>query len=303
MPPKRDVVCVCLHCHKEFSKKPSEIRKGEGKYCSRECTFDARRAREALTVKRVEKCAFCGKEFVARLKTSKYCSHSCQQKGSAEVRRMRDSKACEICGTVFYPRNSTQKFCSTACRGVSHQRRSDKVCLICGATFPLTPALTREHNFCSVKCLSKWKETSMKGNLHALGMTHSEETKKQISETLLYKMRTDEEFAKSRFAALNIKYNKLEQLFNENTPDSVVYQGDGKFFLTFKDGRIKNPDFVVAHQRKVIELFGDYWHRGEDPEELIKQYNEIGFECLVLWEHEVKKDLENSIARTLAFVS
>jgi len=51
--------------------------------------------------------------------------------------------------------------------------------------------------------------------------------------------------------------------------------------------RIKNPDFVNRSKRKTIEVYGDYWHRNDNPQELINIYNSNGWECLVLWEHEI----------------
>ena len=82
----------------------------------------------------------------------------------------------------------------------------------------------------------------------------------------------------------------------------------------------KNPDFLVPgpdpdHPRrgttKVVEAFGDYWHgesrTGKAPfdheSELIAAYADIGIECLVLWESEVKRDPDGVRARLLAFVS
>ena len=47
------------------------------------------------------------------------------------------------------------------------------------------------------------------------------------------------------------------------------------------------PDFLSTNgQRKVIEVFGDYWHKGEDPQGRIDAFAKLGFKCLVIWEHE-----------------
>ena len=65
------------------------------------------------------------------------------------------------------------------------------------------------------------------------------------------------------------------------------YVGDYKFWV---EG--KNPDFVnVNGHKKVIELFGDYWHRLEGKEtekERISHFKKFGFDCLVIWETELK---------------
>ena len=38
-----------------------------------------------------------------------------------------------------------------------------------------------------------------------------------------------------------------------------------------------------------MEFFGDYWHRGEDPQERINLFSRYGYKCLVIWEHELKQ--------------
>lgn len=55
------------------------------------------------------------------------------------------------------------------------------------------------------------------------------------------------------------------------------------------------PDFVnVDGKKEIIEVFGDYWHNKEKlswhQTELgrIMAYNVIGYNCLVIWEHEIK---------------
>ena len=49
----------------------------------------------------------------------------------------------------------------------------------------------------------------------------------------------------------------------------------------------KSPD-IWDGNRKLIELFGDYWHQGDDPQERIAHFEKYGFQCLVIWESELK---------------
>ena len=65
------------------------------------------------------------------------------------------------------------------------------------------------------------------------------------------------------------------------------YVGDRQFWVTFKDKTHKCPDFIHRSGRLAVEIFGDYWHRNDNPETLIAKYAEIGWDCLVVWEHEV----------------
>ena len=72
-----------------------------------------------------------------------------------------------------------------------------------------------------------------------------------------------------------------------NSYPGLVYAGDGSKWLRFKDGTHKNPDIVFENYKIAIEVFGDYWHKGEDPDILIHKYEEIGWDCLVLWEKDI----------------
>ena len=51
--------------------------------------------------------------------------------------------------------------------------------------------------------------------------------------------------------------------------------------------KYKNPDFKVTGENKVIEVFGDYWHRNEFPEDLVDAFAGIGIECLVVQESDI----------------
>lgn len=94
----------------------------------------------------------------------------------------------------------------------------------------------------------------------------------------------------------NLKPTRPERIFDSITPKSVKYVGDGNKWIKLKNGQNKNPDFVIDGQKKVIEVFGDYWHRkgtrNDDPQELIDSYKQVGLNCLVIWEHEIYKNID-----------
>ncbi len=55
----------------------------------------------------------------------------------------------------------------------------------------------------------------------------------------------------------------------------------------------KIPDFVnINGKKKVIEVFGDYHHRGQDPQYRINEFKSFGWDTLVVWEHELKNMAE-----------
>lgn len=67
---------------------------------------------------------------------------------------------------------------------------------------------------------------------------------------------------------------------------NFIYTGDRSYWLDFKNGHHKNPDFINETNQIAVEVYGDYWHRNDDPQDLIDLYNEIGWDCVVIWEHD-----------------
>lgn len=77
-----------------------------------------------------------------------------------------------------------------------------------------------------------------------------------------------------------VLWNLLQLLY----PDHYRYCGDFSFIINGK-----NPDFVnINGQKKCIELFGDYWHRGHNPQDRKDIFAKDGWDTLVIWEHELQ---------------
>jgi very-short-patch-repair endonuclease len=100
----------------------------------------------------------------------------------------------------------------------------------------------------------------------------------------------------SIFKSLKLKPNKpekvLNNLLNLMLPNEYKYIGDGQIII----GGF-NPDFInVNGQKKIIEMFGDYWHNREDTKERdtkrLETYKKYGYETLVIWENELKNIYE-----------
>lgn len=83
----------------------------------------------------------------------------------------------------------------------------------------------------------------------------------------------------------NSKKNKIEAMYermmNSMFPGQWIYTGSGKRVVVI--GRMI-PDFTHTSEKKVIEIFGTYWHKPEDEEKKINKYAECGYQCLVIWE-------------------
>ncbi|MFH0972349.1 MAG: NUMOD3 domain-containing DNA-binding protein [Candidatus Micrarchaeota archaeon] len=69
----------------------------------------------------------------------------------------------------------------------------------------------------------------------------------------------------------------------------VMYPGEWKFV---GDGQItiagKFPDFInVNGQKKIIELYGEFFHKGDNPEDRAKVFEPYGYETLIIWGKEL----------------
>ncbi|GAH77234.1 unnamed protein product [marine sediment metagenome] len=74
------------------------------------------------------------------------------------------------------------------------------------------------------------------------------------------------------------------------------FVGDGKVII---DNR--NPDFINTDgQKKIIEFFGEHWHKSEDEEIKREIYKRYGFDLLVIWGKDLK-DKNTLLSKVLDF--
>ena len=106
------------------------------------------------------------------------------------------------------------------------------------------------------------------------------------------------------FLAKRVSPNRCEKslnkLLNKLLPKQYRFVGNGKVII---DGF--NPDFIGRNgQKKIIELYGDYWHNlkswRERDKRRIKAYTRYGYKTLIIWEHELK-DLDKLRIRVKKF--
>lgn len=107
---------------------------------------------------KIRKCCHCGKEFLSKRISHKYCCRSCRI-ASAEDRRSAgtaksSTRKCPICENEFKAKNNFQKYCSVECsRTASNMARKkdmqDRVCPTCGKTYyPHNPF----QKYCCTEC-------------------------------------------------------------------------------------------------------------------------------------------------------
>ena len=44
----------------------------------------------------------------------------------------------------------------------------------------------------------------------------------------------------------------------------------------------------INGRKSLIELYGDYWHKNDNPQDRIDHFKQFGFDTLVIWEKELK---------------
>ena len=118
--------------------------------------------------------------------------------------------------------------------------------------------------------------------------THSEEHTAKVRRTKLQSWQ-DPTFASKMFRSWGIKPNSKElfikAILDELYPNQWIYVGDGKIKEVIIGRRC--PDLWDG-DHKFIEHYGDYYHRGQNPQDRIGYFKKYGFDCLIIWEHELK---------------
>lgn len=295
----------CLLCGKDFKCN----KRSPQRYCSRKCFGKSEKGKIPWNKlpKKLRICLTCGAPFECGEGSSqKFCSSKCYV---GEARRK-------------YGRGGRKKM-----------MREIRICPVCKKEFEVR--ITSERVFCSVKCSSKNKEgkprpeevgrkvslsqigkPKKKGNqstgqrkrfedpvernkirLKRLGKHNSKESKNKNRIASL-KNWQDPEFVKKarRKSSPNKPEKFLIKLFQQLLPTEYKYVGNGEFVLAGK-----NPDFInINGQKKIIELYGDYWHKDDDPQDRINLFARYGYQTLVIWERELK-DIEKLSKKVLIF--
>lgn len=97
-----------------------------------------------------------------------------------------------------------------------------------------------------------------------------------------------EENIRKWLKSCNIKPNKAELKLNailgEVVPNEYILNVDGAVII---GGKI--PDFVnINGTKSLIELYGDFFHKGENPQDRIDLFKQYGYKTLVIWESQLE---------------
>ncbi|MDD5649167.1 MAG: NUMOD3 domain-containing DNA-binding protein [Candidatus Nanoarchaeia archaeon] len=88
----------------------------------------------------------------------------------------------------------------------------------------------------------------------------------------------------------NLKPNKSElKLFEILQKFNIEFLLNTRAEYLIIEGKI--PDFINLKKKRIIELYGDYWHRNDTKEKIEKRVNlfkKSGYNTLIVWENELK---------------
>lgn len=273
----------CIDCSKEITIQAERCLSCRGKYYS---------GPNNPSWKNKNKCIDCGKEV-----STKYTIR-CQI--CAGKLRRKEKRKCIDCGANLMNR-STKRCRSCHIKHYFFKNGRHK-CPDCGKE-----RYYQKSGRCR-SCLSiyykthhtaKWKEGPKCIDCGKELYKYSKKTIRCRSCALKY-LWTMKDFQKKQALAHKLKPNKSENflitLLNKNFPKEYKYVGNFQFWVNGK-----NPDFMnINGQKKLIELFGNYWHRNEEPRNRIRHFKKYGFNTLIIWERELK-DINKLEKRLLQF--
>ena len=244
-------------------------------------------------------CSCCGKEISTQSKSG-MCK-SCVQTGGGNHRWNGGKKVCVDCGKSL-SKNKYERCmaCSGKIKqGVKREPFSEEWLR------NMSEASKRVHQNPEVierisrQSKKRWQGKAFRKKMKAMW---TEEKREQYAEksrevtTALWKQKDyREKVFKGWRKSMKLKPNNVEKvmidLLQEVFPDEYKYVGDLKFIIGGK-----NPDFInINGQKKIIELFGDYWHSEAvigkpmkvHEKERIALFGKYGYQTLIVWESEL----------------
>lgn len=132
------------------------------------------------------------------------------------------------------------------------------------------------------------------------GIKRTPEDKERLRKISLANWK-DPAYVKKVLDGFCFRPSRPEKVFQKFAIENVYYTGDGTWWKKLANGKYKNPDFKVKGQDKVIEIYGKYWHRNDDPQDLIGAYRGVGLDCLVIQEKEIYDNPEDVRSRAIQF--
>jgi len=174
-----------------------------------------------------------------------------------------------------------------------------KPCKICGAS-------TRNYKYCSRKCffISRIGTQNKKrgDSLRQFYQDHLEKRKEIGEKVKKYRasLTLDEKIEYNKKVFLKREPSGPESLFTKFCLDNnlpYIYVGNMKNKQLCIGGKV--PDFI--YKNKIIEIWGDFYHQSQNPQDRIDYFKQYGYNCIVIWASELKN--KNLLDRVTSFTS
>lgn len=182
---------------------------------------------------------------------------------------------------------------------------------------------------CRLKALEIWKRKGYKSKMSKInkrlwtdkdyrtkviksitGWNHSEKSKELMSNIGKLRWKNNKQY---RDVIVNILLNARNRTIKSpNKQELLLYKylnvwlskqykfvGNGKFNINGKC-----PDFIDFKNKRIIELFGDYWHKDETTNSInkrIRLFKKYGYDTLIVWGNELN-DINNLKKKILKFL-
>lgn len=142
---------------------------------------------------------------------------------------------------------------------LQEKRREKVICENCGREFKAR--ISDKARFCSRHCASQLRQKRLWQNPEYVA-----------------------KMMRSRGVKPNRTEKELEAFLEKHFPNEWKYVGDGEFIL----GGLC-PDFMnINGKKRLIELFGAYWHDLFDIARRTEHFRQYGYHTIIVWENELK---------------
>ena len=152
-------------------------------------------------------------------------------------------------------------------------------------------------------CVRKWrKEHPEIGEIISkslLAYCATDKGKRQRSESAK-KNWQNPEYAKKVLSRreMSVPEVKLQKIIDDNSLP-YVFVGNVSDKQLVIDRKI--PDFAHINDKKLIEVYGDFFHKDDDPQDRIDFFGVRGYACIIFWASEVERHPVNVLSQIVDF--
>lgn len=238
----------CLSCGITFLAKNSYLRRGQYKYCSRECYSDHKKASTPRPLNR--QCLKCGRGFFSHpsrilSRDPKFCCKSCQIEFKKKTNP--PPKICPVCNSFVFGRGQ-KYYCSKECAmvGGKAKRTVQVKCGSCGEMFGADLFAVQKGNgiYCSQKCFGRMRSQANREGAPAATHKRSNGGRREDLDNVYFRSSWEANYARY-----------LNWLKSVGVIASWLYEPQVFEFPVKRGNTSYTPDF------KVTSIDGSYsWH-------------------------------------------